>query len=357
MSTFSVPVFEQIRDRYLQAVANQDPKAAIGPDSDHFVRASGYAAVTEGVYAHQAWVFRQAYPDLADSDNMQKMARQRKITPRPAVAATGTVRFFGAAGTLMPIGQQATTAQGVVVVSTASGAVGVGGTVDLASAAAIAGAAGNLSANTAATVDSPPDGVTAAATILTMTGGADVEDDASLLMRLLLELSEIAQGGNEVDYKRWALSVPGVDRVHVFPTRRGAGTVDIIPLPATGMPDIVLLAAVQTKIDSLRPVGMLPNIGALAIAPTEVITAVTAALALAPGATLAVVEPLVEAAIARVFAALEPGDTLVRHRLITAILNVPGVTDVTLAAPAANVTSLVDATNLQMVTQGVTSIT
>ncbi len=356
MPTFSVPAFEQIRNRYLQAVASQDPEAAIGPDSDHFVRASATAAVVEGVYAHQVWVFRQAYPDLADADNMQKMARQRKITPRAAVAATGVVRYFGTAGTVLQVGQQAATAQGVVVVATESDVVGVGGSVDLASAAATAGAAGNMSANTPATVNTPPDGVAAAATILTMTGGADVEDDVSLLMRLLLELSEIAQGGNAVDYKRWALSVPGVDRVHVFPTRRGAGTVDVVPLPLSGMPDSVLLANVQAKIDSLRPVGMLPTYGVLALAPTEIATAVTAELAL-NGVSLGAVTPLVQAAIARVFADLKPGGTLIRNKLITAVLNVPGVTDVTLASPAANVTSLVDATHLQMVTQGVTSIT
>jgi uncharacterized phage protein gp47/JayE len=53
---YSVPTFEQIRNRYLQAVVNQWPDAAIGPDSDHFVRATAIAAVVEGVYAHQVWV-------------------------------------------------------------------------------------------------------------------------------------------------------------------------------------------------------------------------------------------------------------------------------------------------------------
>ena len=62
---FQTPTFEQTRDVYLQAVRNNGkPDAPIGPDSDNYVRACALAAVVEGVYAHQAWVFRQAFPDL-----------------------------------------------------------------------------------------------------------------------------------------------------------------------------------------------------------------------------------------------------------------------------------------------------
>lgn len=353
---YSVPTFEQIRNQYLQAVANQNPAAAIGPDSDHFVRASAVAAVLEGVYSHQAWVFRQAFPDLADADYMEKMATQRGLTRKAAAAATGTLRFAGTAGAAVPLGQQVATAQGAVFATTAAAVIGAGGTVDAAAAAVVAGAAGNQTANTVATVSAPPAGVTAAATVLTMTGGADVEKDADLLTRLLLELSELAQGGNAVDYKRWALAVAGVSRVYVFPVRRGTGTVDVVPMPATGLPAAPLLASVQTELDKRRPVGMQPGTGVMALAPTAVVTAVTAALTLASGTTLAGVTPLVQAAIAGVFAELAPGDTLVRHRMVTAVLNVKGVTDVNLSAPAANVPSLVNATNLQIVTQGVVTI-
>lgn len=354
---FEVPSFAQLRDRYLQAIVSQQPDAAIGPDSDHYVRASAQAAVLEGVYAHQAWVFRQAFPDLADADIMEKMANQRGLTRKAAAAAGGTVRFSGAAGTAVPLGQQVFTAQGVYFATTAAAVIGGGGTADVAAEAVVAGAGGNQANNTPATVNAPPAGITGAATILTMTSGADVESDADLLDRLLLELSEPAQGGNKKDYERWARSVAGVKRAYVFSTRRGAGTVDVVPMPESGLPSAGLLADVQAVLDELRPVGMLPGMAALALAPTAVVQAVTAALALAPGYTLVGVTPAVAAAVSGVFAELAPGDTLVRNKIIRAILNVVGVTDVTLTAPAANVPSLVDAANLQLVTQGVTNIT
>lgn len=353
---FEVPTFETIRNQYLQAVVNQNASAAIGPDSDHFVRASAIAAVLEGVYAHQAWVFRQAFPDLADADYMERQANLRSLTRKAAVAATGTLRFAGTVGAAVPLGQQAATAQGTVFATTAAAVVGGGGTVDIAAAAVVAGAAGNQSASTPATVSAPGAGVTGTATIVTMTGGADVEGNASLLVRLLLQLGDLAQGGNKTDYKRWALSVPGVDRVYVFDVRRGAGTVDVVPMPATGLPSAPLLASVQTVLDAKRPVGMLPGAGVLALAPTALPTAVTAALTLGVGTTLGGVTAAVQAAIAAVFAALAPGGTLVRNQLITAMLNVPGVTDVNLSVPAGNVTSSVSPTALELVTQGVTTL-
>lgn len=354
--SFTVPTFEEIRNQYLQAVLNQNPAAAIGPDSDHFVRASAIAAVLEGLYGHQAWVFRQAFPDLADGDYMEKMANQRGLTKKAAAAATGTVRFNGASGTLIPAGQQVATAQGVVFATSAADTVGVGGTVDIVAAALVAGASGNQSNNTPATVNSPPAGITSAATILSMTGGADVEDDAGLLQRLLLELSEVTQGGNTADYKRWALSVAGVERVYVFDVRRGNGTVDVVPMPASGLPGAPLLASVQAVLDAKRPVGMLPGYGVLALAPTAVATNVTAALTLASGYSLGTVSALAQAAIQAVFNKLAPGDTLVRNQLITALLNVAGVTDVTLSAPGANVTSSVSASALELVMPGVITI-
>lgn len=353
----TVPTYAQIRDRYLQAVVNQAPDAAIGPDSDHFVRASATAAVVEGLYAHVMWVFRQAFPDLADADLMEKAAAQRGVTRKGAAFASGTVRFSGVAGTAVAAGQAVSTAQGVAYASTAAVVVGGGGTVDAPATATVAGAAGNQSPNTPATVASPPSGIAASAVIVLMTGGAEVESDASLLDRFLLRLGEDAQGGNATDYERWARSVAGVERAYVFDCRRGAGTVDVVPLPATGLPGSGLLAAVQAVLDVKRPVGMRPTTPVLALAPTAVETDVVAALTLASGYTLADVEPLIDAAIARVFAALGPGDTLVRAQLIAAILSVPGVTDVTLTAPAANVTSSVGPDDLEMVTLGATTLT
>ncbi|WP_230478800.1 baseplate J/gp47 family protein [Kingella kingae] len=63
--------------------------------------------------------------------------------------------------------------------------------------------------------------------VITAQGGTDAESDASLLARLLERLRRPPAGGNQYDYKNWALSVDGVSSAYVYPLRRGLGTVDI----------------------------------------------------------------------------------------------------------------------------------
>lgn len=350
--TFQVPSFEQIRDRYLQELVNQRPEASIGVDSDNYVRGTAAAAVLEALYAHQAWVFRQAFPDLADADFMEKMANQRGLQRKAAIAAAGTVQFTGAEGTNVPQGQLVFTAQGVYASTTESVLIGVDGTAVVEAVASVPGAGGNLAANTPATVSSPPANIAANALILEMGGGTDNEDDAGLLARLLLLLSDEAQGGNAVDYERWALEVSGITRVYVFDVRRGAGTVDIVPLTDAGLPSTIQLDAVQAIIDERRPVGMRSRFGAMALAPTAVLADVTADVTLAGSYTLLATQDQLEAAIDEVFRGLGPGETLVRSKLINAIMNVPGVVDVTLAAPAANVPCTVDEDQLELIVRG-----
>lgn len=349
---FTVPTWAALRDRYLHALVNQRPDAAIGVDSDNYVRACAIAAVLEDVYAHQTWVLRQAFPDLADPDYMEKMANQRGIRRRAAVAASGAVRFSGLEGVNVPVGQQVFTESGIYYTTTEALLIGADGTVEIPATAVVPGAGGNLTAAAAVTVSIPPTNIDTVATVLSMTGGTDTETGDALLERLLLRLQEEAQGGNETDYKRWALEVAGVERVYVFDARRGAGTVDVVPLPASGVPSTTLLGLVQEILDARRPIGMRPTLGVLALAPTQVLVEVSAEIGVASDYTLEGVRDQIEASVDTVFAALGPGDSLVRAQLVAAIMAVPGVADVTLHEPAANVTSSVTESTLEMVFRG-----
>ena len=350
---FTTDTFDQTRDKYLQAVRNNGkPDAPIGPDSDNYVRACAYAAVMEGVYAHQAWIFRQAFDDLCDDDVMERRANQLGLFRKPAALAGGTVRLSGTAGALVAAGQQMLTTQGVRYQTTALATIGAAGTVDVACIAMLAGLAGNQANNTPVTVDAPPGGVLANATLLTMTSGADVETYEALRTRLMFRRANPPQGGSKADYQLWALAVPGVARALVYPIRRGRGTVDVVPMPATGLPSPALVAAVQAYIDSVRPVG-LGATGFQALAPTAVATNITATLTYAPGSSPVGVRAAVTAAIDALFATLVPGSTLVYSQLIAAIIATPGVADVLVNVPSGNVTCVDNESNLQVLTKGV----
>jgi len=351
---FQVPTFEQIRDQYLVGVLNLQPDAATGPDSDHYVRACATANVAEGLYAHQMWVWRQAFPDLCDEDILEKMAAQRGVPRKVSNFAIGQARFTGTPGTAIPVGQAFSTT--VAAYETTSAAVIAGsGFVDVPAVATTAGHAANVTVATAGQLSGAPGGV-ATVSVLVMSGGSDAETAAALLERLLAVQSQPAQGGNENDYKVWALEVPGVRRAYVFPLRRGLGTVDLVPMPVTGLPDAPLLADVQAHIDALKPVGMGPT-GFLAVGPTPVVVNITGVLELDSGVSLAQVLPAIGSALARIFYDLAPGDTLHFARLVAAIVNVVGVRDVALSAPIANITPVVSGSVIEMVELGTITLT
>jgi len=349
---FTTPDYIAIRDAILRDIANQLPDAAVGSDSDYAIRANAVAAAIEGIYQHQQWIARQILPDTADGDYLERWASLYGLTRKAASFADGSITFIGTVGASVPIGTEARTADDVAYVTTVANVIGAGGSVDIAAQAVTAGEAGNADAGTAVTLTSAPAGVSSAGVIVTMTGGAAVESNADLLARLLSRIQQPPHGGARHDYEAWALAVAGVDRAYVFPLRRGLGTVDVVPMPASGLPGVQLLSDVQDYIDDVRPV----TADCLALSPTEVQVDVTGTLTLDGTRSLVDVVADINAALAAYFATLAPGDTVVRTRIATIIGSVDGVADFVLSAPAANVATTVDDTTVELATLGTVTL-
>jgi uncharacterized phage protein gp47/JayE len=120
-------------------------------------------------------------------------------------------------------------------------------------------------------------GINPTATVGTagLTGGADVETDDELRVRLLLRIQEPPHGGTESDYEQWALAVPGVTRAWVYPQEQGVGSVTVrfcmddaehpngIPTPAD-------VATVQAALNQQRPVTVLVIAAAPVATPLNV---------------------------------------------------------------------------------------
>lgn len=348
---FVTPDYLAIRDAILRDIANQIPGANVAADGDYAIRANATGAAIEGLYQHQQWMIRQVFPDTADSDYLERHAGLRGLTRKTASAATGTITFSGVAGSAVPIGTEAKTEAGVAYMTTAADVIGAGGTVTIAAQAEVAGTAGNQLAATALTLTSAPNGVLSSATIATMTGGTDVETDASLLSRLLFILRNPPCGGAAHDYYSWAMNVSGVTAAYVYSNRRGLGTTDVIILTAGGIPGAPLVASVQAYIDSQRPV----QADFLAFGPTAVPVNVAAALTLAAGAVAATVQAAINTALAAYFSTLKPGDTAYLNRIRAIISDTTGVVDFNLTAPTGNTAALVDATHTQLATLGSTT--
>ena len=352
---FATPSYEAIKTALLRDIANLLPDAALGADSDFNVRAAVLAACAEGLYQHQAWAARQMFPDTADTDYLERHSGMRGLTRKPALAASGTALFNGTVGAAVPLGTAFKTLDGASFVTTAAGVIGGGGTVSLAAQAVTVGAAGNQQPNAPATLTAAPSGVQSNAVVQAMTNGVDIESDGSLLARLLDLLRAPPAGGNAGDYRRWALEVAGVTAAYVFPLRRGVGTVDIAITSNGVAPGAPVIAAAQAYIDARRPVGM-PGDSVVVMAPTFVAVPVTASMALM-GTTLAEATALITAALQAYFGTLTPGQPVYRAKIAAIISDTLGVTDFTLTAPAANVSMLIDAANMQVGQLGAITLT
>ena len=330
---YSIPSFDDIRQRQLRDARNLDATAHTDADSDLYIRASATASASEGLYAYQAWQTRQLIPDTSDPEYLEQHCALRGITRKPATRATGTLTFAGRAGAVVPAGIQAKDADEVAYRSTE--AVTLAGDDNAATAVAACEAvqAGELPALDAApvTLIAAPSGVQARA-LLTLTGGTNAETDAKLLSRLLDYMRNPPSGGTAADYRRWAREVPGVADAQVYPLRQGPGTVDVVITGAGGLPGQDVVQACQAHIDTKRPEGA----HAAVYAPVLLSVDMTVALRVSGTATLQSLRGPVTDALLAQFAALRPGDPLILARCIAAVSGLEGVADVAIREPAAN---------------------
>lgn len=350
---FSTKDYRQIKADILRDISNQRADAYVGDDSDFALRANATGASIEGLYEHQKWVARQIFPDTADADILEtKHANPRGIFLKIASNATGSIRFSGAAGSPIPIGAEAVSIGGLSFLTTASGVIGAGGSIDIAAKAALAGLSGNLTAGTALTLTAAPNGVQSQAIIVSMAGGTDVETPASLLARVLFDMRMPPAGGAQHDYYKWALEVAGVTDAYVFVQRRVINGVDVVIETTGGLPSAQLISDVTAYINSKRP----PCVDLLVMAPTLVSVNVTGTLVLS-GVTLSDALIGISSVLQAYFTSLQVGDVVRRTRLESLITSVKGVLDVTLTSPLANVVPLADATHSERAVLGTVGLT
>jgi uncharacterized phage protein gp47/JayE len=350
---FPVKDYRQVRADILRDIANQLPEAYTGADSDFYIRANATGNAVEGLYEHQQWIARQIFSDTADVDILElRHATPRGIIRKAAAFATGTVRFTGSVGSSITLGTEAKTSSGVAFVTTASGVIGGGGTVDIAARASLAGLAENQAGGTALTLTSAPAGVQSQASIVSMTGGTDIETPAALLARVLYNMRMPPMGGAKHDYYAWAMEVPGVTDAYVFPLRRTANSVDVVFETIGGLPSSQLVADVLAHINSVRP----PCVDLAVMGPTLVPVIIAGVLSL-DGITLGDATTAITALLQTYFATLNVGDVVRKVRIEALITSVTGVVDVTLSAPSANVLILADATHSELGTLGTVTLT
>lgn len=333
---FSRPTFNELVDRiqndFMSRLTLQTP---ILRRSMVWVFARVYAAAVHMLYAALQFLADQIFPDVSESDYLERQAALYGISRVAATFAAGVVDVTGTNGVIIPEGTILQRADGTQYTVDADGTI-AGGTVALDVTCSTAGEIGNTDAAVLFTFESPIAGASATGAVDTgIIGGLDTETDESLRTRLLERLQEPPMGGADSDYVQWALGVAGVTRVWVYPLELGPGTVTVRFVrddDVSMIPDAGEVAAVQAYIDDRRPVTAAVTV----VAPVAAPIAFTIDLTPDTAATRAAVTAELEDLITRDG---EPGGTILLSRIREAVSIAAGESDNIVTVPAANVTN------------------
>jgi len=302
------------------------------------VLARVHSGAAHGLYGYLEWIARQVIIDTADGDMLERHASIWGVERKAASPAVGNVTVTGTHGAIVPADSTLARSDGVQYTTDVEVTIS-GGTATIAVTAVDGGQAGNASAASSLSFDTPIAGVSATATVAVggLTGGADIEADDDLRARLLARIQQPPHGGASYDYIAWALEVPGVTRAWVYPAELGLGTVTVRFVrddDASPIPDAGEVTAVQDYIDSVRPV----TADVTVVAPIAVPLNFSIDLTPDTAAIRAAVEAELRDLLLR---ESEPGATILLSHIREAISLASGENDHVLAAPTANVTHAV----------------
>jgi uncharacterized phage protein gp47/JayE len=266
----------------------------------------GFAETTEGIY-------------------LDMRASEHGITRKTSVKSQGSVTLTGPIGTLVPQGTRLQTATSIFFVTLADVTL-TSGTASANAEAEEGGLSGNVSAGTI-TALAPGDlyGVVTVTNAANFDGGADTEDDASLLKRLKDRVQKPATSGNAAHYQQWALEVAGVGDAKVYPVWNGGGTVKVVLLDTEKTaPAQSVIDDATTYIESQRPIGVTVTV----VGASELPIDVTATMTLESGAVIADVQTQFTTALADYLKSVAFTGELIRYtRIANLLIDVPLVTD------------------------------
>ncbi len=334
---FNRPTLTQLIDRVAADIETRLPSTdARLPGSNLDVLGRVHAGAAHMLYGHLAWLALQLMPDTAEIEHLERWSSIWGVARKAAARAAGPIVVTGTTGAVVPSGTVLQRSDSREYISDAEATL-VAGTATVSVTAVDGGVAGNAAAGASLSFVSPIAGVVGTAVIDAggLTGGTDLESDASLRERLLERIQEPPHGGASFDYVAWAREITGVSRAWVYPLELGLGTVSVRFVvdddPGGLIPDAAKVQAVQDHIDSVRPV-------------TAAVT-VVAPVAVDLDLTISGLNPssaAVQAAISAELSDLlrreaEPGGTILLSHIREAISVAAGEFDHALTSPVADV--------------------
>lgn len=309
-----------------------------GEGGDLAARLYALAAQVSALYIQTDWVTRQAFPQTAEGEYLDRHAQLRGRERKQAVAAQGVVRFTAgetsAERRTIPLGTVCMTAGLVRFETVQVGLLAAGErTVDVPVRAVVPGAAGNVAAGTIVSMAVAPMGIASCTNPVACAGGMDQETDEALRARVLETFKRLPNGANAAFYQQEALSFDEVAAAAVVPRPRGVGTVDVVVATTSGVPGQALLQQLTAYFQARREIA----VDVLVRAPETVSVDLTIRVKPQEGRIFAQVQAALEEALRGWFTGARLGESILRARLGSLIYACDGVENYDIATPAADI--------------------
>lgn len=254
--------YEEILGR-MKTVYETESGSAPEDAADIGIRLKVLAGEIHKLMTEIGWLRKQAFPQTAEGENLDKHAAQRGIKRRNAERAQGVLTFYRSSA----LAYDVTIPKGTVCATSGdfsqeyetieSGILKAGELlVSMAAQAVEGGINGNAAAETIDTLVTPPIGIEKVKNEIAFSGGVEEESDDFLRRRLLEAYSVLSNGTNKEFYRRKALEVEGVYSAAAVARENGIGTVTVYVWGKGEAPSEAVIQAVQDKLDEAREINV-----------------------------------------------------------------------------------------------------
>lgn len=217
-----------------------------------------FAGAIHLCYGMLVWFGKQLFPDTSTKEYLERDGKLKKVFRKEATYSVGVIVVSGTTGIIIPEGTLFQNSNGVQY-ETDNEATISGGVVNIPVTSTTIGLAGNINdTETELNIVLAISGVDSNASIYSgCDNGADTETDEQLRRRVLYAWANPPAGGRDSDYKQWAWSITGIDKVWVKSAYAGPGTVAVVVADNEGYPvsDLAKTNA-QNYIDTENPLGV-----------------------------------------------------------------------------------------------------
>ncbi|MBJ7537157.1 baseplate J/gp47 family protein [Marinomonas transparens] len=256
---FSRPTRTTIQARVAADLERHSGQKATRRGDVYYPLAQALAGASHGLHGHLQYNADQLFDDSCDDQNLLRRAAELGIYQTRAYRASGSATMTGNDGAKVLAETLLQTDDEVKYRITEQASID-GGTATLKITAVEAGSAGNLKAGSKLRFISTQLDIDVEVTVVSLTGGSDMESIDRVRARLAERRKNPSMGGNKADYITWTLAAHSdITRAWCYPNEAGLGTVTVRFVTEdldSPVPSATHIEAVENYVDEKRPVSM-----------------------------------------------------------------------------------------------------